>query len=868
MPSPLDTGPLIPLAAVRRSDAPLVGAKAATLGALADAGFPVPAGLCLTTTAFQEALAPYAVAVAACLDASDLRDPGAAAAAADQIAALLAGLTLPAMVDAALAAALAAGDLPAGAPLAVRSSATAEDQPDASYAGQYATVLGARGLAALRDAIGVCWRSFFSAQALAARAAAGALTGDAGMGVLIQPVVDAECAGVCFSVDPVAGVAGQAVVEAAWGLGLGVVDGDVSAMTARVRRDGAVVDRRVPEQAAQWALAAGGGTERVAVPAERRRVACLPDAWLARVAEFGVAAELALGAPQDVEWAIAGGQIWILQSRPLTGLPPALRARPPFPVAWGRPEDRRLYWRLSQAAGAAMPRPLENDYYDASGAGREEGEQLTGIDERVRRMVVNGRRYITDAPPALGPGDRRQRAGAVAALNMRLLQEDGRTAWDVWGPEVEAATARLRAFDPAPADAGALADHLEDAFGAARRHWAIHWLLGPPPLERYLAAYTALTGRSDPAAVEDALRLTAGADTPLTRLVDALHALAVTARATPRVAALVADPPADVAARLEALPEAAEFRAALAAFLWEYGDRSGAGLGAATTFATLTWREDPAAALAAAAPYLDPAVEPPARTRARAAAAREAEVAALCAACADPAIVAEFERQRALAQRDAAVLEIHNHYIDQMAVGQTRAAIAAVGRRLAASGALADADDVYWLRRAEIPAALAGAFPVAATIAARRAEHAAWATLDPPPFLGAPPAALPPRPVEEAAPVGQPRAAGPGVRGMGASPGRARGRARFVAPETQRPALNPGDILVAENAGPLWTPIFPILGGIVLDGGAIAMHAIATAREYGIPAVVATGDATRRIRDGAWITVDGAAGTVEPDPEE
>ena len=124
-------------------------------------------------------------------------------------------------------------------------------------------------------------------------------------------------------------------------------------------------------------------------------------------------------------------------------------------------------------------------------------------------------------------------------------------------------------------------------------------------------------------------------------------------------------------------------------------------------------------------------------------------MAALCAACADPAVVAEFERQRALAQRDAAVLEIHNHYIDQMAVGQTRAAIATVGRRLAASGALAAPDDVYWLRRVEIPAALAGAFPVAATIAARRAEHAAWAALDPPPFLGVPPAALPPRPVEE-----------------------------------------------------------------------------------------------------------------------
>jgi pyruvate,water dikinase len=101
------------------------------------------------------------------------------------------------------------------------------------------------------------------------------------------------------------------------------------------------------------------------------------------------------------------------------------------------------------------------------------------------------------------------------------------------------------------------------------------------------------------------------------------------------------------------------------------------------------------------------------------------------------------------------------------------------------------------------------------------------------------------------------------LTGLGASPGLTRGRARLVSINVVLPDLAPGDILVAQNAGPLWTPFFPILGGLVLDQGTFSQHAAATAREYGIPAVIEAGDATRRIPDGAWLSIDGVLGTVE-----
>jgi rifampicin phosphotransferase len=884
---------LVRLESVRGADVAVVGGKAAGLGALIEAGFPVPAGLCLTTAAFRLALQPHRDALGQILAAAEGNTPSTWQTAADAVAHALGGLAVPPPVAAALGPLLREvfGN---EAAVAVRSSATAEDRAAASFSGQYQTVLGVRGEPALLEAVLACWRSFFTPHALAARAAAGALTGDEAMAVLIQRMVDAECAGVCFSVDPVQSPPDRIVVNAAWGLGAGVVEGSVRADTARLRRDTFEVEHRhVVQKPARVALdPSGGGLRTEPVPAERQRAACLPDSWLRRVAQFGLAAEQRLEIPQDVEWAIAGERVWILQSRPITALPPDW-VPPPFPVEWKDDAERRSAWELEPASRDAVPLPMEHETEDLYLAALGEavvhnGGVFSDRDRLPRRKVVNGRGYVSSAAADLHEGDRRARRRAGADLTARL-REENTTMWEHKAPEIIAATERLRAFDRSTDDGGRLAEHLEDAFGVFRRHWFVHWApaglgAGTRPFDRALAK---VAGVSEAEARAASLQVLEGDENLFTRLLDEIYALAGTARGTPAVAELICSSGGPenggygvLGKRLAELPEdtASAFRAKLEAFLERYGERTGVGAGSPRGIAVPTWREEIGSVLALATPYIADAagVRPPSVLRDRANRERQDRIEALCRACQDPEAVAELRRWLPLARRQRADLENHNHYLDQLSYGQLRTALLAAGRWLVARGSVGQAEDVLWLSREQIVMALrrspgsgSDAAPpspsLADVVAARQAQRAAWSELRPPPLLGTPEAELSPRPAwedEVSEDVSSP-AASHSLKGQAASTGRRRGRARVVPLSVRLPAIAPGEVLVAENAGPNWTPLFPILAGLVLDEGSLLQHAATTAREYGLPAVINTQSATRHILDGEWVTVDGSRGIVE-----
>lgn len=871
----------------------LVGSKAAGLADLLQAGFSVPGGAVVTSRAFRSSLRPVSAELATLLGTPSLGEPSVASDVAARCARVLERIALPQEVARGLQDLLDdlaqhhSGSTACG--FAVRSSATAEDLAETSFAGLYDTLLGLRDAAAVAEAVLACWRSFFSAHALVARVTAGRAGAHEAMAVLVQPMIDAECSGVIHSVDPVRRRRDLIVIESAWGLGLGTVDGAVENDVARVHRPTMRLDEhQVVLQPELIALAEGGGIERIAVEPERSRAASLDEHRLLRLAQVAVALETRAGAPQDVEWAIADDRIWLLQSRPLTALPEALAAVPPFPVAWPTPDDARRPWSLSIASREHVPSALEHDITDAFSLAIDDAITFAGATffESTRLALFNGRRYLTPVPGPHRPGDVRVRTRAMHDLNRRLLQEHGLTAWDHWGPEVIRATERLRAFDPAAADAAATAAHLEDALATFRRSWMIHWLLWFPPLDEFLDAHRALVGAEERAAPETLLPLLDGEDSPLTRLIDGLFELASLARAEPAVRDAVHTADADALKRLQDVPGAATFLQRFARFLAEHGDRTGTGYGSTIAIRTPTWREEPERVLPLLAPYLGDDVEAPAAARERTRARRDAEVDALCAGK-DDELVLEFRRQLALARKDAVVLEEHNHAIDQLSTAQLRAAVMAAGAYLARLGLIPDAESVYSLHVDEIvrelrdgaaasEAALAERREaLAGTLAQRRDDHARWSLLTPPPILGVPDPQLRARgPLRDevtarATGAGAGSATGEGeapamdvVAGTGASAGRHRGRARVVTELVAVPDVQPGDVLVAVNAGPMWTPIFPILGGLVLDHGAVTQHSAATAREYGVPAVVATRNATRRIADGATVEIDGATGTV------
>jgi pyruvate,water dikinase len=416
------------------------------------------------------------------------------------------------------------------------------------------------------------------------------------------------------------------------------------------------------------------------------------------------------------------------------------------------------------------------------------------------------------------------------------------------------------------ADGPELAEHLEDALAVRRRHYMLHPMCWFKPRQPFFDAFSAVSGLSGEVAEATAYQLLDGEETPLTRLIDGLYELACTARRSPVLKGLITDLPPDIFERLSAHPEAVTLLTQLESFLQVYGERNGDGWGSEATLLTPTWQEQPERVLRLMAPYLNSNVESPTVIRDRARQRREEKVGALCDACADHNVVAEFRLQLAYARKAMTVLEYHNHYINQMAVGQLRLAILAAADWLVAHDVLRDRDEVFWLHFEEILAALRADQPdsFAETIFGRQAEHTQWQSLDPPPLLGTPPARLPKRPAlqDELTQVVQLVEDGTLI-GLGASPGRRSGRARLVPSAVSLPRVLPGDVLVAENVGPRWTPLFPVLGAVVLDGGSLGQHAAAMAREYGVPAVIGTQNATSRILDGLWITVDGTAGTVE-----
>ncbi|HEY6759929.1 MAG TPA: PEP/pyruvate-binding domain-containing protein [Baekduia sp.] len=289
------------------------GGKGASLARLAAMGLPVPPGFVVCCDALEEALGDRAGALrAAIADAADEARLPACAAAAQE---LVAALEIPERMRLDVRARYA--ELGDDAPVAVRSSAASEDGDAASFAGQQETYLNVRGGDQVLERVRDCWASFFTERALFYRARKGSLE-DLGMAVVVQALVSADVAGVMFTVDPVHARKDRILVEAVLGLGEAVVSGEVTPDHYLLKRDGRVARETIAVQPLMIRGLPGGGTEEHALtPAEggRRK---LDDATLAELARIGCALQDAFGAPQDVEWAVAGGRLFILQARPVT----------------------------------------------------------------------------------------------------------------------------------------------------------------------------------------------------------------------------------------------------------------------------------------------------------------------------------------------------------------------------------------------------------------------------------------------------------------------------------------------------------------------------------------------------------------------
>ena len=305
-------------------------------------------------------------------------------------------------------------------------------------------------------------------------------------------------------------------------------------------------------------------------------------------------------------------------------------------------------------------------------------------------------------------------------------------------------------------------------------------------------------------------------------------------------------------AALEREPAARPFLGAFASFLNDYGWRTDL-----FELAQPTWAEDPAIPLCRIRGYLEMPGYNPDTVQQRQAAERDEEIAEAISGLA-PEAATKLRDAIEGARHVVSLQEDHNFYIDQRCAFSPRRLVLAAARRLVTNGALGEAKDVFYLRGVELLSALTGATRDAQAIGDRtKAEMARWSQIKPPAHIGAPPA-----PDESATPAGLKDHSSKELSGNGASAGVARGPARVLMSLAEADRLRPGDVLVARTTMPAWTPLFDVACAVVTETGGVLSHAAVVAREYGIPAVLNVTEATRRVRDGQLVEVDGTQGIV------
>ncbi|HYI32313.1 MAG TPA: PEP/pyruvate-binding domain-containing protein [Glaciibacter sp.] len=881
----------------------VAGGKAMNLGVLTRVGFSVPPGFCLSTSAYRRAVETSGLEE---LLNSQAADVPASASTLTEIARrareIVLAVPFPGDVDASLRAAYAG--LGRDVAVAVRSSATTEDLPSASFAGQQDTFLNVVGGDDVVKAARRCWASLWTDRAVAYRTLNGIDHTGVALAVVVQRMVNARVAGVLFTANPLTGRRHEAVIDASPGLGEAVVSGAVNPDHFVVDiTTGEIAERRMGTKGLIIRPLEGGGTEQV--HNERAGAEwCLSDTEARELASLGQQVESHYAAPQDIEWAIdTDGKLWLTQARPITTLFPV----PSHPAtvhrvtaSSSRHPEPRVYFCLTLAQGLTRPitpMGLAGFRLIASSAARAAGFSVTSPRHGPSLWAEGAQRFFVDltpvvrssvgreiAPRILGVMEARSavairrlfddpRFSVTARARLPVVRRIGRVALHARVPlTVLRAVVRpgsaLRAANqvgrrlaaalvvPDAATAGERLDHVERILG--KHLFPLLPRVLPIPVVGFGMLALARKVVGDAAAPGDWQELLRGLPHNVTTGMDlALWDVARRIDSSADAAALFRSSSAQELAAAYAsgvLPD--EALAAVTRFLSWYGDRAVAEI----DLGMPRWSDDPTHILGVLANYLrvsstDQTPEEQFLAAAHAAdAVRARLVAAASAQSRLRGAVARMALRRA--RELAGLRELPKHYL-VMGLAAVRRQLAIIGAELANSGRIATADDIFFLDFAEVREGLGGAL-LQDRVAERRIEYERELRRRHIPRI-----LLSDGTEVEALHTSGPTKEGT-LQGTPASAGQATHAARVIL-DPVGAHLEPGEILVAPSTDPGWTPLFLTAGGLVMEMGGANSHGAVVAREYGIPAVVGVPDATLHLVTGQRITVDGAAGTVVPE---
>ncbi len=833
---------------IGKSDLETAGGKGANLGEMTGAGFPVPPGFVVITEAYRSFVRDNIIE-AAIIDAARRRsdDPAVLQAAADKIAGLFAGAPIPDVIATAILAAYhRLGDQ---VRVAVRSSATAEDLAEASFAGQQDTYLNIRGDDGLLDAVRRCWASLWTARAIAYRARQAIDPADVSLAVVVQQMIESEASGVMFTANPANGRRDQTVIAAAWGLGEAIVSGAVSTDDLVLDASGAVIDRHLADKEVQTVYLEHGTAE-LPVPEDRRRAAVLDDAAAAELAGLGGRIRDHYGAPQDIEWARRDGRFYIVQSRPITALP---EETGDVPFRWDVPTERCWYFRASIVE--QLPDPLTPLFGDLINGAVSRSltsmfTQLLGEGSLqpgdIRFPMINGYAYYEYKVAAFGR--------VLTALPTALKALSGQAGYvERWRDDAHPTYRRIvadwTARDLDRMSAADLYDGVGVLLEAGASYYTVVQTIIPPAAssETVLTRFydTAVRRPGDPAAST----LLLGYDSMPIRSEKSLYDLSAWAADRPDLKEWLLNDQADGEPA-----DAAEFRRRFHDHLARFGHTT-----YNLDFVQPVPADDPDPVLDSLRFFLSGQGADPHRRQADAAERRDRLVREIEDRL-DPVRRSVFQRLVSAAQRFAPIREDALADVG-LAWPRLRQMLGELGRRLAADGVIDEPDQIFWLQDRELKDWLSGV-----TLGSRTDDVARRKIVWRGQRLATPPQMLPDngwaKLFAKWMPAVSGNESGPVLRGIGASAGSVTAPARVLGGPADFGDLQPGDVLVASITTPAWTSLFAKASGVVTDIGGPLSHSSIVAREYGIPAVLGTGSATRRIHSGEQITVDGDAGKV------
>jgi phosphoenolpyruvate synthase/pyruvate phosphate dikinase len=844
----------------------IVGGKGAHLGELSRIeGIRVPAGFCVTTDAFRRIIAE-APSIEERLDRLSRRNPDdreSIRTLSAQIRRTIEGITIPDDLAAAITGALAR--LGEQAAHAVRSSATAEDLPTASFAGQQDTYLNIVGPAAILQHVSRCWASLFTERAVTYRLRNGFDHRKVHMAVVVQQMVFPEAAGVLFTADPVTSNRKVAAVEASFGLGETLVSGLVNADAYKVQ-DGEVVAKAVAtKQLAIHALPAGGTQEQAVDPARQEQPA-LTDAQVAQLARLGRRIEAHFGCPQDIEWCLVDDGFQIVQSRPITTL---------FPIPAVSDRENHVYVSVGHQQMMTDPmKPLGLSFW-----------QMT----TPAPMAEAGGRLFVDVTQRLASPA--SRAGLLEALGrsdpligdalQTILERDGfiRPLPD------EAPPGPLFGGAPAPIETDPtivteLIGRSEASIAASERN--IRTKSGEALLDFILADIQELKRiLFDPQShqvfmsameaawwLNDQLQAWLGeknaADT-LTQSVPhnvtsemglALLDVADVIRPHPEVVAFLQDVEGEgFLDELAELSGGREARDAIETWLEKYGMRCVGEI----DITRPRWSERPSALVPVILGNIKN-FEPGAGARRfeqgrQEAWAKELELLKRLRTLPDG------ERKAEEAKRMIDRVRTFIGYREYPKYGMVsryfvyKQALLEEAERLVQAHVLHEKEDIFYLRLQELHDVVRTNHVDDQLIRQRKDAFRSYQALTPPRVLTSDGEVIAGAYRRDDVPAGA-------LVGLPVSAGIVEGRARVIH-DMAEADLEAGDILVTAYTDPSWSPLFVSITGLVTEVGGLMTHGAVIAREYGLPAVVGVEQATRLIRNGQRIRVHGTAGYVE-----